>query len=129
MRWFCHLCKCRLRSQMRVAALSNLIGFPPVMSKGLLGYIGSHSVFKTNTSCKSKRFKAIFSCISFWENIFQEFMQRKIAKSKKNNLKFLHTHSTTPKILDPHQTLYTNLRNTAFWPTHAICTNHANHAT
>ena len=129
MRWFCHLCKCRLRSQMRVAALSNLIGFPPVMSKGLLGYIGSHSVFKTNTSCKSKRFKRYLAVFLFGKIYFRSSCKEKLQKSKKNNLKFLHTHSTTPKILDPHQTLYTNLRNTAFWPTHAICTNHANHST
>ena len=129
MRWFCHLCKWRLRSQMRVAALSNLFVFPPVMSKGLLGYIGSHSVFKSNTNCIFKRFKQYLAVFLFGKIYFRISCKEKLQKSKKIKLKFPHTHSTTPKILDPRETLYTYLRNAAFWPTHAICTNHATHAT
>ena len=52
-------------SYIRGSAFWNLIGFSPVIQKTVLGNIGNESVFKINSTDKSRRFNQYFDVFLF----------------------------------------------------------------
>ena len=66
-KYFCHLCKGRLMTQIKsFLNFWNLIGFPPAV----LGNIGNESIFKINTTDKSRTFNQYFHVFLFGKIYF-----------------------------------------------------------